>query len=135
MAKIRPLSVPFLFRTSGKVIRTVKLARLGQDTIQNVSKPLFSKIIIFQITVEKKLKLSPIYSPNKNESGNTLQDAVDLYTYLNYCPPELLHFIKDLITTGSPKDIIYYTQSAKNDDIDQIFVMKLITTRTLHTCP
>ena len=41
-------------------------------------------------TVEKKLKLSPIYSPNKKVSGNTLEDAVNVYTYLNYCPP-LLH--------------------------------------------
>ena len=64
-------------------------------------------------TVEKKLKLSPIYSPNKKVSGNTLEDAVNVYTYLNYCPPELLHYVKDLITTGSPKDIILGLTGAK----------------------
>ena len=56
--------------------------------------------------VEEKLKLDTKIDTNKNVHDETLQAAAKMFTYLNYCPPKLSSFIKNLITTGTPRDII-----------------------------
>ena len=69
--------------------------------------------------VEEKLKLNIAINTNKNVSEETLQTTAKMFTYLNYCPPKLLSFIKYLITTGTPKDIILGLTSTKMTLLDK----------------
>ena len=69
--------------------------------------------------LEEKLKLNTIIDRNKNVSDETLQSAAKIFSYLNHCPPKLSSFIKILITTGTPKDIILGLTSTKMTLLDK----------------
>ena len=58
-------------------------------------------------SLEKELKLNTSLTPDKNISFKTLETAVEMFTYLNFCPPKLLKFTPHLFRTGTPKEIIF----------------------------
>lgn len=63
--------------------------------------------------LEKKLEPKTSSIPNNNVSYATLEVAAKMFTYLNYCPPKYLYFVKNLIETRSPNEIIFGLISAK----------------------
>ena len=60
-------------------------------------------------TIEEnlKLQLNITSTPYVNISVETLQSAVQMYTYLNYCPPKHSDFLKSSIKLESPKNILF----------------------------
>ena len=56
--------------------------------------------------VEEKLNLNIEIDPNENVSDETLQFTADLFTYLNYCPPEHFHVLSSIIKSESAKNIL-----------------------------
>ena len=53
------------------------------------------------------LRLNVTRDTIKDVSNKTLNDAADVFTYLNYCPPKhLISFYKELIKTGSSRNLI-----------------------------
>ena len=61
--------------------------------------------------LEKKLEQS---QPSMDVSDETIQTAAKMFTYLNHCPPKLLSFVENLVTTGRAKDMILGLSNAKN---------------------
>ena len=83
--------------------------------------------------VEEELKLNTTYSINKDVSDETLQVAVDLFTYLNFCPtPEfrtLSSIVKHLANSKSAKNILLAltsimktSKNAVNNSSAKIFI-------------
>ena len=64
-------------------------------------------------SLAKELKLKTTTSTTNNVSDKILQTAGEMFTYLNYCPPKYLYFVKNLIETRSPNEIIFGLISAK----------------------
>lgn len=57
--------------------------------------------------IVSELKLNVTRDTIKDVSNKTFNDAADVFTYLNYCPPKLLiAFYEDLIKTASSRNII-----------------------------
>ena len=56
-----------------------------------------------------ELNLNATSAPNKNVSDKTLKAAVEMFTYLNYCPSvdKIFSFSKYLFETGTPKQILF----------------------------
>ena len=46
------------------------------------------------------------YDSHENITEDNLQTGAEMFTYLNFCPPKLLKFYKELLLQGSTKDII-----------------------------
>ena len=58
-------------------------------------------------SLAEKLKLNTTtITPNKTVSYKTLQIAVEMFAYVNYCPPKVLSFMAYLFKTHHPKEII-----------------------------
>ena len=57
-------------------------------------------------TFAEKLKLNTSSTPNKNVSYKTLETAGEMFTYLNYCPPELELFTSYILGNETPKNMI-----------------------------
>ena len=65
----------------------------------------------------KELKLDPSSIPNNRVSYQTLEVAGEVFTYLNYCPPNLIPLITHILKTETPKDIILaFTSIMKTSD-------------------
>ena len=100
-----------------KIVRQIRKSFLSQKTdpkCQDLNTMLSDRYIKDNIDIVKEnLKLKKEFSPNETVTDETLQTAAEIFTYLNYCPPKLLSFIKNLISTGTPKDIILGLTSAK----------------------
>ena len=60
------------------------------------------------VTFEKNLKLNntATSTPVDNVSYKILETAAQMFTYLNYCPPKLYSFFRDIKQTASPKEIL-----------------------------
>ena len=63
--------------------------------------------------LEIKLEQFQTSTENRNVSEETIQTAAKMFTYLNHCPPKLLSFVENLVTTGRAKDMILGLSNAK----------------------
>ena len=57
-------------------------------------------------SLASQLFLNTTSIPKANTSHKTLELAVQMFMYLNYCPSKLLKFTASLLKDGSPKEII-----------------------------
>ena len=82
----------------------------------------------------EELQLSPSSIPQDNISYELLQTAGEIFTYLNYCPPNILPLLTHILKTGTPKDIILaLTSIVKNPlkivkQISRTILLKVIET-------
>ena len=56
--------------------------------------------------VAQELKINANDKPIYNITKETLTNAAEMFTYLNYCPPKHLILYKHIFKTASAKDII-----------------------------
>ena len=97
-----------------KIVKETRTAFLNQYvytflSCQDQSTLLSDNIIKGNInTLVEKLKQNASSSPNDKISNQVLQNAVAIFTYLNYCPEhKLSSFIKSIFKYKSPKDILF----------------------------
>ena len=104
-----------------KLVKKVRKAFLSQhnnpaeimiaDDILLKSQYIFDNIDI----LEKELKLvNTSNSPNENVSYKTLQNAGEIFTYLNFCPPKEQLLITFILKKETPKEMILGLINFKN---------------------
>ena len=58
-------------------------------------------------SVKEKLNLTTTFNmTNKNVTKKTLEQAAQMFTYLNYCPPHLYYFLRKIEFSETPKNIL-----------------------------
>ena len=98
-----------------EIVKKARLSYLSQLLDSNCDKALLHESIIQENinNIAEELNLNTTCTPNKSVSDKTLKDAVEMYTYLNFCPSsfkKILSFSKYLFTENmlfSPKQIIF----------------------------
>ena len=99
-----------------KIVEKIRISLLSEHSdldCNSDSKALLlsDKNILNNInSLAAELKLNMTLIPNRNASKETLQIAVEMFTYLNYCPTafdKVFSFSKYLFETGTPKQIIF----------------------------
>ena len=104
-----------------KLVKKVRKAFLSQhnnpaeimiaDDILLKSQYIFDNVD----NLEKELKLvNTSNSPNENVSYKTLQNAGEIFTYLNFCPPKEQLLITYILKNETPKEIILGLINFKN---------------------
>ena len=85
-----------------------KLLMKNSKPVYNKDNTLISDTLVKENirNLEQCLKVSSTSGLIENVSDKTLDVAAKLFTYLNYCPPTILAFYKNLIKNGSVKNII-----------------------------
>ena len=87
----------------------------------------------------EKLKLNTSSTPNKNVSYKTLETAGEMFTYLNYCPPELELFTTYLLKNEAPKNMILalidFVKNSQNSEKESArrILYKVLETLDLRT--
>ena len=87
----------------------------------------------------EKLKLNTSSTPNKYVSYKTLETAGEMFTYLNYCPPELELFTTYILGNGSPKDMIlvltHFMKTSQNSEKESArrILLRVMEALDLHT--
>ena len=104
-----------------KIVEKIRISLLSEhsdlDCNSDSDKALLlsDKNILNNInSLAAELKLNMTSIPNRNVSKETLQIAVEMFTYLNYCPAafdKIFSFSKYLFETGTPKQIIFALMS------------------------
>ena len=95
-----------------KIVKKIRISLLSEHTTLDCYIPLLSDEIIQgninQIATELNLNASS--SPNRNVSKSILQRAVEIFTYLNYCPsqfiPKHLLLYANLLQNGTAREIV-----------------------------
>ena len=57
--------------------------------------------------IEKMFQNNKTDEVSEDLSVMNLKTAAEMFIYLNYCPPKILSFYKDLFEKKAPKDIIH----------------------------
>ena len=85
-----------------------KLIMKNSKPVCNKDNTLISNILVKENirSLERGLKVSSTSELIEDVSDKTLDVAAKLFIYLNYCPPTILAFYKNLIKNGSVKNII-----------------------------
>ena len=87
----------------------------------------------------EKLKLNTSSTPNKNVSYKTLETAGKMFTYLNYCPPELELFTSYIFGNETPKNmilaLIYFMKTSQNSEKESArrILLRVMEALDLHT--
>jgi len=85
--------------------------------------------------MQETVQLNATIEPIRNVTNKTLETAVEMYTYLFFCPPnDIISFYKHLLNTGSAKDIVIalskflkISQNAVKESSYKIFLKYLAT--------
>ena len=56
--------------------------------------------------MEKRLEINETVLDVENITEENLEEAVAIFTYLNYCPPNILFVFENLLKTASPTEIV-----------------------------
>ena len=100
-----------------KIVKDTRMSLLLENADLYCRSDLIFQFSIIQDNINSlaaKLKFNTTsYTPKKNISFETLQTAVEMFTYLNYCPPKLLDFKIQLLQTGKPRELILALISLK----------------------
>ena len=105
------------FQEIWKAVNTTRQTFLSQNPdpkqknteIMNMLNPnlLFKASVKENILeIENKLNVAADTMTQPNVSKETLQAAAEMFTYLNYSPPKLLVFFRDLFKQENPKNIL-----------------------------
>ena len=87
----------------------------------------------------EKLKLNTSSTPNKNVSYKTLETAGEMFTYLNYCPPELELFTSYILGNETPKNmilaLIHFMKTSQNSEKESArrILLRVMEALDLHT--
>ena len=87
----------------------------------------------------ERLKLNTSDRQNRNVSYKTLETAGEMFTYLNYCPPELELFTTYILGNGSPKDMIlaltHFMKTSQNSEKESTrrILLRVMEALDLHT--
>ena len=87
----------------------------------------------------EKLKLNTSSTPNKNVSYKTLETAGEMFTYLNYCPPELELFTSYIFGNETPKNmilaLIHFMKTSQNSEKESArrILLRVMEALDLHT--
>ena len=95
-----------------KIVKKIRISLLSEHTALDCYIPMLSDEIIQgninQVALELNLNTSS--TPNENVSKHILQRAVEIFTYLNYCPslfiPKPLLLYANLLKNGTVRDIV-----------------------------
>ena len=87
----------------------------------------------------EKLKLNTSSTPIKNVSYKTLETAGEMFTYLNYCPPELELFTSYIFGNETPKNmilaLIHFMKTSQNSEKESArrILLRVMEALDLHT--
>lgn len=119
-----------------KIVEKIRISLLSEhsdlDCNSDSDKALLlsDKNILNNInSLAAELKLNMTSIPNRNVSKETLQIAVEMFTYLNICPTKLLKFTSHLFKTGTTREMILALTSIiktiKNDKEKELTIKNL----------
>ena len=119
-----------------KIVEKIRISLLSEhsdlDCNSDSDKALLlsDKNILNNInSLAAELKLNMTLIPNRNASKETLQIAVEMFTYLNICPTKLLKFTSHLFKTGTTREMILALTSIiktiKNDKEKELTIKNL----------
>ena len=93
-----------------KIVKKTRISILSQHTDPdcNSDQTLLSESISHEIIniLAAELDLKPTSTKKENVSVKILQNAGEIFTYLNFCPNKIQYFPKHLFKTGTPREMI-----------------------------